>query len=65
MLYHDPYCCLAGKLTPLLTPLRGKGVHTLWLFPLPVQTCQNVSMGLYRLSRSFMPAGQHQGPPIL
>ena len=65
MLFHDPYCCLAGKLTPLLTPLRGKGVHILWLFSLPLAWCQNVSMCLHRLSMTFTPAGRHKGPPIL
>ena len=55
---------LVSKLTPLLTPLRG-GQRILWMFPLPLEKCQKVNMYLHCLSMSFMPAGQHQEPPVL
>ena len=48
MLYHGPYCCLAGKLTPLPTPLRGGNAYpmAISLAPGEVPECQYVSVPL-------------------
>ena len=54
-----------GGQADALTYALKRGQRILWIFPLPLEKCQKVNMYLHCLSMSFMPAGQHQEPPVL